>query len=76
MRHEQRDGWQLSALGRGGRGTHYGSIQLDLTYPLDRITFGWTNCDAQVPWFSGYAESLIDYRQHSDRVLIGIAIVR
>lgn len=72
----QRDGWQLAALARVGRGGHYGSIQLDLTYPLDRITFGWTNCYAQVQWFSGYAENLIDYRRHSDRVLVGIAIVR
>jgi outer membrane phospholipase A len=72
----RRDGWQLAALGHVGRGGHYGSIQLDLTYPLDQITFGWTNCFAQVQWFSGYAENLLDYRQHSDRVLVGIAIVR
>ncbi len=72
----RRDGIQLSAVGHIGRGGHYGSIQVDVTYPLDHLTGGLTNCYAQVQWFSGYAESLINYRQHGDRMLIGIAIVR
>lgn len=72
----RRDGMQVSALGHVGSRMTHGSIQVDVTYPLDHLTGGLTNCYAQVQWFSGYAESLINYRQHSDRVLIGIAIVR
>ena len=52
------------------------SVQLDLTYPLHRHLFQHLNVYLQAQYVSVLAESLIDYRERTDAVRLGISIVR
>ena len=72
----QRDGWKLAVTGRGNPGTGKGSAEAFLSYPLATI-------DDRLPpiylfgqFFTGYGESLIDYRRTSSHARFGIAFTR
>jgi outer membrane phospholipase A len=52
------------------------SIQLDLTYPLDRLMFRNFDLYFQVQYVNALAESLIDYRERDEAFRLGFAIVR
>lgn len=73
-----RDGFLLSVRGRLGDEWDRGSIEGDLSYPLDRISAGWLHGFAYLQGFWGWSETLLDYDQQvaQPRVLIGIAITR
>ncbi len=53
-----------------------GSIQLDLTYPLTRILFGNIDIYLQAQYVSALAESLIHYKERTEALRFGFAIVR
>ena len=52
------------------------SIQLDLTYPLDRLMFRNFDLYFQVQYVNALAESLLDYRERNEALRLGFAIVR
>lgn len=71
-----RDGLQLAALGRLGDDWDRGSIQLDLTYPLNKVLGGNFDVYLDVQGFYGYGESLLDYDERTSSLRVGIAVVR
>lgn len=52
------------------------SLQLDLTYPMTRLLGKNLNFFLQAQYFSGYAETLLDYDQRQDVFRLGLSIVR
>jgi len=52
------------------------SIELDLTYPLSQFIFKHLNLYFQVQYVNALAESLINYRDRTEAVRLGFAIVR
>jgi phospholipase A1 len=73
-------GWrrslQLSATGRVGDRADRGSLQLDLSYPLLRITGDSLAIYAFAQYFTGYGESLLQYDQRNSAFRVGIALYR
>ncbi|MGB5421133.1 MAG: phospholipase A [Desulfobacterales bacterium] len=53
-----------------------GSLQLDLTYPLDRLFSSNFDLYFQAQYVNALAESLLDYRQRTRAFRLGFAIVR
>jgi phospholipase A1/A2 len=53
---------------RGGEHAH-GSVRLDWAFPIDERLKG------HIQWFSGYAESLIDYNHRANYLGLGISLV-
>lgn len=70
------DGFKAAAIARIGSGGDYGSIQIDLTYPLSSAGEGNFDLYLQLQWFSGYGESLITYDEYTDALRFGIGFVR
>ena len=70
------DGVRLSADGRMSFALGKGSVQADLSYPLDRLL--WSRLDLYLygQAFAGYGENLLDHDRNITRARIGIAIVR
>ncbi len=64
------DSW-LHVMLRGNTGTGKGAVHIDYTWPLD---------DGDIYWHAfvwhGYGESLIDYKQETTRVGLGITLRR
>jgi phospholipase A1 len=56
--------------------TEGASVQLDLTYPMNRLLGKSLNFYLQAQYFSGYAETLIHYNERHDAFRLGFAIVR
>jgi outer membrane phospholipase A len=52
------------------------SVQLDLTYPMNRLLGKSLNFYLQAQYFSGYAETLIHYNERHDAFRLGFSIVR
>jgi phospholipase A1/A2 len=68
------DGWVLgSTLRWASKGP---SITMDLTYPIDKILRENLDFYFQVQYANVLAESLLDYRQRTKALRLGIAIVR
>lgn len=53
-----------------------GSIQLDLTYPLNRFLFKNLDLYLQAQYVNSLAESLLDYTERNEAFRFGLAIVR
>jgi len=70
------DGLQLSFLGRLGNQFDYGYAQGDLTFPLSRVGTGYVRPFVHLQLSTGYAESLLDYRERNTRFLVGLSFVR
>ncbi len=72
-----RDAWQLAATLRHGTEGGAGSVQLDLSYPLDRFLGGSFDAFAQLQYFAGWGESLASYdRKVPSQIRLGIMLVR
>jgi phospholipase A1/A2 len=68
------DGWVLgSTLGWASRGA---SVTMDLTYPIHKILRDNLDFYFQIQYTNALAESLLDYRQRTKALRLGIAIVR
>ena len=68
------DGFMLN--GRYRNGDKGGSVQVDLSYPLTRVLEGNVNLYFYAQYFSGYAETLLNYNERNDIFRLGFAIVR
>ena len=74
---EKPDSWGFALLGRRGTTGHHGSIQLDVSYPLDRLFGGRIDSYAHLQVFWGWGESLLDYdRKGPTQVRLGLMLVR
>ncbi len=63
-------------LGSYFRWAHEGaSLQLDLTYPIHRFPFQMLDVYFQVQYVNSLAESLINFRERTEVVRLGLAIV-
>lgn len=73
----QRNGWQLAAALRHGTEGGAGSVQLDLSYPLDHFLGGSFDAFVQLQYFAGWGESLANYdRKLPSQIRLGIMLVR
>jgi outer membrane phospholipase A len=69
-------GLLVSALGRVGDDWDKGGVQVDVTYPLNRLLGGNFDLFLDVQGFYGYGESLLEYRERTSALRIGVALVR
>ena len=68
--------WQIAATGRVGT-SGKGSLQVDLTYPMDRIFLRTFDAFLYAQYFNGWSESLLGYDERLPwQLRIGIAVVR
>ena len=68
--------WQVAATGQIGT-SGKGSIQIDLTYPMDRILLRTFDAYLYAQYFNGWSESLLSYDQRLPwQLRLGIAVVR
>eukprot|EP00456_Euglypha_rotunda_P051894 TRINITY_DN4187_c0_g1_i2.p1 TRINITY_DN4187_c0_g1~~TRINITY_DN4187_c0_g1_i2.p1 ORF type:complete len:410 (-),score=71.08 TRINITY_DN4187_c0_g1_i2:313-1542(-) len=72
----QDDGLRLSTSSRINFGSGKGSISADLSYPLRRILGGGPDFYLFGQSFVGYGENLLDYNRRTNRLRIGVALVR
>jgi len=60
---------------RKGRRSNYGSIELNISYPLSKLSGGDLTGWLTLQYFNGYGESLLDYNRKLDSQLrLGIAV--
>lgn len=70
------DGWLFSADLRHGT-KHFGSMQLDASYPIRQPFFANAGGYLHFQYFNGYGESLLDYdRKGPAQFRVGFSIVR
>jgi len=68
-------GLDLSATVRKGTRGNYGSLELNASYPLSKLSGGDLTGWLMLQYFGGYGESLLDFDQKLDSQLrLGIAI--
>jgi outer membrane phospholipase A len=68
--------WQIAATGRVGT-SGKGSVQVDLTYPMNRLFFRSFDAFLYGQFFDGWGESLLSYDERLPwQLRIGIALVR
>jgi outer membrane phospholipase A len=68
-------GLDFSATIRRGTQQHYGSVELNLSYPLSKLSGGDLTGWLLLQYFGGYGESLLDYNRKLDSQLrLGIAV--
>jgi phospholipase A1 len=70
----QADGFVLGSHFRYAK--EGGSMELDLTYPLSQFIFKNLNLYFQVQYVNALAESLLNFRDRTEALRIGFAIVR
>jgi len=70
----QADGFVLGSHFRWAK--EGASMELDLTYPLSQFIFKHLNLYFQVQYVNALAESLLNYRDRTEAVRLGFAIVR
>lgn len=71
------DSFEIAATLRKGTESSYGSIQVDLTYPLDRLFFGNAASYLQFQYFNGWGETLRYYNEKGpDQYRIGFSLYR
>lgn len=74
MKVGQADGFVLGSHFRWAK--EGGSMELDLTYPLHRFIFKNLDLYFQVQYVNALAESLLNYRDRTEALRLGFAIVR
>jgi outer membrane phospholipase A len=52
------------------------TVQLDLTYPMTSLLDKSVNLYLHAQYFSGYAETLLNYTERHEAVRLGFSIVR
>jgi len=68
--------WQLAATFRLGTEGHE-SVQLDLTYPMDKLLLPTFDAYLHLQYFSGWGETLRSYDQRRPwQLRVGLAVVR
>lgn len=70
------NGWQIGATLRKGMKRNYGSVDLQVTYPLGKLIPG-TGGYLWLGYFTGYGEDMLDYNRHSrSQVRVGYSVFR
>ncbi|VVD59375.1 Putative phospholipase A1 [Pandoraea morbifera] len=70
------NGWQVGATLRKGMKRNYGSVDVQVTYPLGKLIPG-TGGYLWLGYFTGYGEDMLDYNRHSpSQVRIGYSVFR
>ncbi len=72
----QAGGLQLAAIGRLGNDRDKGSIQLDLSFPVRKLTGDNLDIFFHTQYFNGFGESLKEYDQQESSLRFGFSIVR
>jgi len=71
------DGFGVAATVRKGTMAGHGSLQVDLSYPLDRLLGGNLEAYLHVQYFNGWGETLRTYNQRlPSQIRIGLMVVR
>ena len=71
------DSWKFAGMFRKGAKKSYGAMQVDVTYPLDRLFSGKVNAYAHFQYFNGWGESLINYDNKLDaQFRLGLMLIR
>ncbi len=71
----RRSGWDFWGTLRKGTRSNYGSVELNVSYPLSRLSGGDLTGWLMLQYFSGYGESLIDYNHKLDaQFRFGLAV--
>lgn len=70
------NGWQVAATLRKGMKRNYGSMDLQVTYPLAKLIPG-TGGYIWVGYFTGYGEDMLDYnKRDASQVRVGYSVFR
>lgn len=69
-------GIQLAGIGRLGHDWERGSIQLDLSFPIRKLTGNSFEIYLHGQYFKGFGETLIGYDRSTEAFRVGISIVR
>lgn len=71
----RKSGWDLWGTFRKGNDGNYGSMELNASYPLSKLSGGDLNGWLLAQYFTGYGESLLDYNRKLDaQFRIGLAV--
>jgi outer membrane phospholipase A len=70
------DGLELATTFRKGTSDGRGSIEAQLTYPMQKLFGAGFGGYLWLGGFTGYGETLIDYNQHSNALRVGYSISR
>ena len=71
-----RGGFQAAFTGRIGNDFDKGSLQIDLTYPLEKLAVRDLGMYLHGQFFTGYGESLLEYDQSNTSFRLGVSLVR
>ena len=71
-----RGGFQAAFTGRIGNDFDKGSLQVDLTYPLERLAIRDLGMYLHGQFFTGYGESLLEYDESNTSFRLGVSLVR
>jgi outer membrane phospholipase A len=71
----KRDSWQLETMLRGNIGSGRGALQMDLSYPVNRLLPG-VDLYLYSQFFTGFGENLLNYNVKDTRLRFGIGILR
>ena len=71
-----RGGFQAAFTVRMGNDFDKGALQVDLTYPLQRLAIRDLGMYLHGQFFTGYGESLIEYDQSTTSFRLGVSLVR
>ena len=72
----QAGGVQLAAIGRAGNDWDKGSLQLDLSFPVRKLSGNSLDVFFHTQYFTGYSESLLGLRENGSSLRFGISLVR
>ncbi len=67
---------QLASWFRMGDELEKGSMQLDLSYPLGRLTDNCLDLYLDIQYFTGYGQTLLNYNQREQALRAGVMFVR
>lgn len=71
----RKSGWDMWATLRKGTASDYGSLELNVSYPLAGLSGGDLTGWLLAQYFTGYGESLLDYNRKLDaQIRFGIAV--
>lgn len=77
LRYGHPESVEVAATLRKGTESSYGSLQVDVTYPLDRLFFGNAATYVQFQYFHGWGETLRYYNEKGpDQYRIGFSLYR
>ncbi len=66
--------FNVDLWGRIGEGGRYGNVQLDASFPIKRLV-PRLDLALHAQWYCGYGETLLNYRERTNRILVGFSFV-